>query len=149
MNTVQLSEKRPNPAGGGHSGKVRARALEHLDAGWSVYATARLMRAEGMPVAQSTLKRWADPKFHRAEIERAARNGRRRRAVSRQPARSYTDEFKVERMRELRERNLSLLAIGQVAAVWWGEELTDEAVGRILGSTDGRRAYRKAGKAAA
>lgn len=101
------------------------------------------MRREGMPVAQSTLKRWADPEFHRAEIERAARNGRQRRATNRRPAACYTEEFKVERMRELRDRGLSFAAIGQVAAVWWGDELPDDAVSRILGSIDGRRAYRK------
>lgn len=138
-----------NPAGRGHDGKTRARAIELVDAGWSVYRTVRIMRKEGLYVTDGTVKRWVDPKFNELEIERVTRNGRKRRASSRQPARGYTDDFKLERMRELRERGLSFLAIGQVAAVWWGEELSDEVVSRVLGATDARRAYRKVRKIAA
>jgi hypothetical protein len=44
------------------------------------------------------------------------------------------------RMRELRERGVSLQAIAHVAAVFWGEDLTEE---QVRGRLEGRRAYKK------
>lgn len=127
------TQPRKNPAGGGHSRRVQARALEHIEAGWSFYKTAKLMASEGTPVAVSTIKRWADPSFHRAEIERAARRTRQHRAVNRKPAQCYTAEFKLERMRELRIAGLSYTAISVVAQIWWGGELTAAQVTNRLG----------------
>ena len=133
-----------NPAGRGHDGRTRARAVELVAAGWSVYRTVRLMRAEGLYVTENTVKRWTDPDFNRREIERVTRSARKRRASGRQPAQCHTNDFKLERMRELRDRGLSYHAIGQVAAVWWGEELSDDQVTAWLGRGERRRAYRKA-----
>jgi hypothetical protein len=117
--------------------------VELVEAGWSVYRTVRLMRAEGLPVTDGTVRRWTDPEFNRREIERVTRNARKRRASDREPAQCHTDDFKLERMRELRDRDLSYHAIGQVAAVWWGEEMTVEQVSAWLGCGERRRAYRK------
>ncbi len=132
-----------NPAGRGHSAQVVKRARELREAGWSLRDTARIMRKEGMPVATSTIFRWSNPKGHRKELERAARNNRRRRAVNRVRPVRYTAEWKVERMRELFLRGVSLRAIGQVAACWWGEELTENQVRTRLGLRAGVRSERK------
>lgn len=122
-----------NPGGRGHSAQVVKRARELREAGWSLRDTSRIMTREGMPVATSTVFRWSNPEGHRKELERAARNARKRRAVGRHPARGYTEEFKLERMRELFLRGVSARAIGQVAACWWGEELSADQVRSRLG----------------
>ena len=98
-----------------------------------------------------TVKGWVDASFaeRRRRIIRQTNRMYRLRRDGRRPIRQVSDDWKLARMRELRERDLSFFAIGQVAAVWWGDELTDEAVSRILGAPDARRAYRKAGKVAA
>jgi hypothetical protein len=129
-----------SPGGRGHSAQVVKRARELREAGWSLRDTARIMRGEGMPVATSTIFRWSNPKGHRKEVDRAARNMRRRRAAERRPSVGYTIEFKLERMIELRERGVSHAAIGQVAAVWWGEELTGP---QVRGRLAGKRKYER------
>jgi hypothetical protein len=121
-----------SPGGRGHSAKVVKRARELRAAGWSLRDTARIMTSEGMPVATSTVYRWSNAKGYQKELERAAHNGRLRRAVNRRPSRGYTLEFKVERMRELAERDVSARAIGQVTKVWFGEELSERAVRKRL-----------------
>ena len=122
-----------SPGGRGHDAKVRLRALELLEAGWSVRKASVLLAKEGTPVATSTLLRWRDPKVHEREVARARRRLSLERARSRVPATGYTVEFRLERMRELHGRGVSARAIGQVMAVWFGEELSADQVRRRLG----------------
>lgn len=135
-----------------YPGRVVARAREHFKAEWGVEEIRRLLEREfGRRPSWHTVKGWVDPRFaeRRRTIIRKTNRAYRLRRDGRRPVRQVSDEWKLARMRELRDRDLSFLAIAQVAAVWWGDELTDEAVSRVLGATDARRAYRKAGKAAA
>lgn len=123
-----------NPGGRGHSKAVRMRALALIKAGWSNKRTSEIMAKEGTPVSTSTVQRWRNPDTHEKEIARASRSAARKRAAApRTPATNYSPEFKVARMRELYERGVKLREIGQVSAVWFGEELTPAAVRHRIG----------------
>ena len=121
-----------SPGGRGHNAKVRLRALALREAGWSLRRTSEILRSEDMPVATSTILRWENPKVHEREVRRAAKRVAKIRAENRPPARGYTVEFRTARMRELYDRGVSLRGIGQVCAVWFGEELSEpQVLGRL------------------
>jgi hypothetical protein len=125
---------------------VVTRAREHVAAGWSAYKTCRLLEQEfGVRPNLTTVRTWTDPEYAERFAEKNRRTARRSwtRTVGRKPHARTSAEWRLARMRELRDCGLSFHAIGQVAGVWWGEELSDDQVSKILGSLDARRAYRK------
>jgi hypothetical protein len=112
---------------------VRARELH--TAGWKPGEIRRLIEREfGRRPAWRTVQGWVDEDAaermrggtRKAQRARLGRLGRR-------PFRAISEELQIERMQALYDRGLSLKAIGQVAAVWWGEELSAERVKTRLG----------------
>ncbi len=125
---------RINPGAKGHSVKVRMRALQLVEAGWVPQRASELLANEGIHVAPSTIARWSKPNERHERAERTRRRRAARAKTGRRTITRVSDDWKLERMVELRERGISCAAIGQVALVWWGEELTEAQVrGRLAG----------------
>lgn len=119
-----------------HNAKLVGRAQEHREAGWSLSRTADLLGEEfGVRPATTTVLRWTDEKYAvRARAKDTVRARlRHRKQNPPRPDRRLSAELRLERMRELRLRSVSCRAIGQVAAVWWGDELSAGQVRRLLG----------------
>ena len=126
--------------------QLAVRAREHFEAGWKLSEIVRLIEREyGRRPNWRTVKSWVDPEWadRQKEKMRPVERRRRERHGERRPRTDLSDEFKLARMRDLRDRGISYHAIGQVAAVWWGEELNVEQVSSWLGRGERRRAYRK------
>jgi hypothetical protein len=119
--------------------RVKMRAIEHRRAGWTLEATIDLLEREfGHRPVQSTLSRWCDDAQH--ELDRAANT---RRAAVRRAAASggrlrlpRTDEFKLARMRGLRDAGLKDTQIAVVMAFDFGDAMSRDSVARAL--EDGR-----------
>jgi hypothetical protein len=109
-----------------------ARALALRAGGWSLVEIRRLLTSEfGVSPSRNTILTWVSSEY--AERKRARD---RRDKLRAEPSRPYkvTAERMLMRMHELRERGLSFRAIGQVTAVWFGEELTrDQVESRLAG----------------
>jgi hypothetical protein len=123
------------------------RAREHVEAGWSLRETEKLLLKEfGRAPTSSTIHTWTNPgTYERARDSYRPRE--RSRKVQRVPSkpRRTTPERAVDRMREMYLRGLSLRAIGQVTAVFFGEELTEAQVKSRLGLRSGEVAARRSG----
>jgi hypothetical protein len=128
-----------------YTSDVVARAREHHAAGWKPSEIRRLIESEvGQRPDWATVKAWVDPKAAEKRRQRTRKSQRAlnaRRGI--RPFRAITPELRIERMRAMRDRGLSHFAIGQVAAVWWGDEMSDETVSKMLGGRPSRRVYRK------
>ena len=125
--------------------EVIDRAREHVEHGWSLEDTRRLLRKEfRQEPSKSTIQAWVSP-----DVVARARDRYRPREravkVSRSPnkPRSVTPERALERMRAMYHRGVSLKAIGQVAACWWGEELDAKEVKSRLGLRSGEVVHRR------
>lgn len=120
-----------------YTAAVVARARVLADAGWSVQRVRRLLAKEFGTSVPSwvTVKEWVDEDY--AERKRAACRARQRdyaiRKRGRSPLRAISPELALDRMREMYRRGVSLRAIGQVAEMWWGEELSADQVRSRLG----------------
>ncbi|MCW3018553.1 MAG: hypothetical protein JWN10_861 [Solirubrobacterales bacterium] len=125
----------------------RARALS--EATWTYAQIQSLIEREfGVLPAVKTIERWC---LQTIKPEVAAKRQvyardweRTRRARNRRVDRDRSPVWKRERMREMFDRGISVRAIGQVAAVWWGEELSEGAVRRALGLKVGEVVERRA-----
>jgi hypothetical protein len=113
-----------------YSSKVVARARELHDAGWSL-GKIRILLAEelGCAPGRSTLHSWLNPaSLERSRTHYRPRERARKVATAPQAPRAVTPERALERMRLLRERGCSYKAIALVAAVWWGEIVSEDTV---------------------
>jgi hypothetical protein len=117
-----------------YSVTVMVRARELREAGWEYREIPAIVGRElGIEPNLKTIERWCRPAKREAKDLRRRRDwARRKRASQRQPRTDLTPEMKLTIMQELDSRGLSARAIGQVAAVWWGEELSDRQVHRQL-----------------
>lgn len=116
---------------------VRARAL--ADAGWSVQAIRGMLQREfGRRPAEQTVRGWLSEDYA-AKRRKLVRSARRRARGLPAPLR-ISDDLKAERMAALLERGIPPKGIGQVSAVFWGEELTGGQVKERLRLNTGRRA---------
>lgn len=118
-----------------YDSKIVHRAQQHYAAGWKLSEITRLIEREyGRKPHWRTVKAWVSPEWHQKQRERM--RAIERRSHSRRVGRKFrevSDEWKVARMQELYGRGVGLRAIGQVAAVWWDEELSESQVLRRLG----------------
>lgn len=132
-----------------YSSRVIVRAQKLSEAGWGRSKIAKLLLQEfGVEPSERSIQTWCAQRG-RTDEERQRDRVRHRRLYRERhprPLPNVSEDWKLERMREMFERNLSTRAIGQVAAVWWGEELTGAEVQRRLGIRDGelRQARRAA-----
>lgn len=120
-----------------YSMKVVKRARELYAAGWKPPRISGFLRREfGVGPSPQTIRLWCS-KPATEETRRAERARRRREWRTKNPRRVHSrlsDDWKLERMVELRDRGLSFTAISHVADVWWGESLTEAQVrGRLAG----------------
>jgi hypothetical protein len=119
--------------------RMKMRAIEHRRAGWKMEEIIDLLEREfGHRPVQSTLSRWCDDAQH--ELDRAANT---RRAAAKRAAESggrlrlpRTDEFKLARMRGLRDAGLKDTQIAVVMAFDFGDGMSRDSVARAL--EDGR-----------
>lgn len=124
-----------------YTSQMVERARAHHACKWSVEDIRRLLQREfGQQPSWHTVKRWIDPKF--AEKARAATNNYRLGYIARdhgpgRPNVRMSPQLRDARMLALYRRGVSLKAIGQVAAIWWGEELTQAQVKARLGLKSG------------
>lgn len=85
---------------------------------------------------------WVNPEVPAALRIAGHRRRNRNRLATEPPApRRVSPERMLVRMRELRARGLSFRAIGQVTAVWFGEELS---CGEVESRLAGKRTYARA-----
>lgn len=119
--------------------QVVKRACEHREHGWSLGKISELLSDElGVKPSPTTILAWVDPEYRRRSLEKQRPGTRTRRLREQPPApRKVGPERASARMAELHRRGLGLRAIGQVAAVWWGEELTADQVRDRLGIESG------------
>jgi hypothetical protein len=120
--------------------RVMLRARELALADWSAPRIAKIIGQEtGMRPSPATVRTWLSSPVRTEEQRVSDRASHRERYRQRnavvQPR--VSDDWKVEQMRALFLRNVSIRAIGQVAAVWWGEELSAEQVRTKLGINEG------------
>ena len=122
----------------------RAQALR--EAAWTYPQIQTLLQKErGEAPSIKTIERWclagtetgAKREEYLRDWARAKRARNRVQRIDRSP------QWKLERMRELYARGLSLKAIGQVSAVWFGEELTVTEVKSRLGLRSGEVVHRR------
>jgi hypothetical protein len=120
---------------------VRARELH--GSGWSYRKIAELIyRETSHRPAATTVALWCySESRRRSSLDAQNHKGAVRRATKRRINRRLTPEWKLERMRELRDAGLSFDAIGRVSGVWWGESFSDEQVARRIGGTARKRKY--------
>lgn len=118
---------------------VVARVRELHGAGWTPTEIRRLVSKEfpGCSPTVKTIRRWFDPAYDRSQAETTERKNKDRQL-----------KYRTRKMRELYLRGVSLRSIGQVTAMWWGDELSAHQVRSRLGlkagdvarSLEGRRA---------
>jgi hypothetical protein len=118
------------------------RASELREAGWSFRRIAALIEREtGFRPAATTVQLWCSPDAYQDRLRRMRKRcDARRKALQHKPLVRTSSEWRLARMHELADRGVSARAIGQVAAVWFGEELTEHQVRRRLGLTNERSA---------
>lgn len=110
-----------------YSAKVAVRARELRAAGWQITRIQDFLEAEhGVRPSTTTVMVWVDERF--ASKRRRTQARRMRRAHVRTPRTAFSEDWQVDRMRELHDRGLSYGAIAVVAAVWWGRQLTEYQV---------------------
>lgn len=125
--------------------KVMLRARELREAEWTFRDIARIIEREyGFRPSPNTVSVWCSSEDEVAKIREASRQScARRRAAGLRPRTDRSPEWKLTRMGELRDQDLSFEAIGKVAGVWWGEPLSGEQVARRLGGKAGKRKYER------
>ena len=125
-----------------YTGEHVERAKEHSEAGWPLSKIVELLEDEfGVSPCHATVLLWVNPDYAKKFAERNRERMRKRWQREHPPKpQKISAELALKRMQELHARGVSPRAIGQVAALWWGEEMTDDQVRSRLG---GRRAYRK------
>jgi hypothetical protein len=132
--------------------KIMLRARELKLAGWKPGKIADIIQREtGMRPSPGSIRAWCEAGGRTNEQRRHDRE-RHRAAYRRRNPRKHprvSEDWKLERLRELRAAGLSHWAIGEVAGVWWGEPMSDERVARALGETQVRRRGAVAGRARA
>jgi hypothetical protein len=114
-----------------------------IEAGWVPHRAAALLAREGIHVAPSTLARWSKPSERQERAERARKRREWRAKHGRRTLTRVSDDWKLERMRELHDQRLSFEAIGRVAGVWWGEPLSEVQVAKRLRRKPTRRKYER------
>lgn len=117
--------------------KMVTRARELRGAHWTCEEVANLLEREfGHRPVQSTISRWSDPRQQRTDAASNQRRSARQRAEEsggRFRALPQTPEFKLARMRGLRdEAGLKLRQIARVMAFDFGDEMTASTVARVL-----------------
>src|SRR4051794_31720673 len=110
---------------------VRARELR--DAGWALRQTAAMLE-EGTGVAPSTqtVLYWTDPAWTE-RLLRGRRQDAARVAAARPMFRDRRPEFKLERVRALHARKISMRAIAQLLELDFGDVLSEAQVRHALG----------------
>jgi hypothetical protein len=109
---------------------TRARVLK--EAGWSLRKIAELIEKEtGQRPAATTVALWCypEPRYDARRIYLNGKHAKRRRR--------NTMIRRTEKMRELYLRGVGLRAIGQVSALLWDEELSEDQVRTRLGLRKG------------
>jgi hypothetical protein len=104
-------------------------------AGWTAPKVADFLQREfGIRPSPSIVRSWCKPASEEAMVQDRERH---RRAYARRRKRTVSprlsEDWKIEQMRAMYLRGVSLRAIGQVSAVWWDEEQTERKVRRRLG----------------
>jgi len=127
-----------------YSARMIGKAREHHQAGWTVEEIRGLLAREfGRAPHWATVRCWVDPAY--AEKRRANTRKQQRKLNAKRgakPTRGVSPERSLARMQQLQEAGLSCLAIAQVAAIWWGEVVSEGTVRDRLGGSV-RRSYRK------
>lgn len=105
---------------------ARVRVLH--EAGWTPTEIRRLVSKDfpGCSPTVKTIRRWIDPAYDRSQAEITERKNRDRQL-----------KYRTQKMRELYLRGVSLRSIGQVTAMWWGDELSADQVRSRLGLKSG------------
>lgn len=112
--------------------EVVDRAREHVEAGWSVKDTCKLLGKEyGYEPHWATVRGWTDPEYAERRRMKDRKNGRRYKARKRK-TRNLSPELRLERMCQLREAGLSFRGIGVVSRVLWAIPLSEEQVRAML-----------------
>ncbi len=128
-----------------YSMRIVKRARELYEAGWKAPQISGFLLTEfGVKPSPQTIRLWCKPATE--EVRRAERARRRREWRATHPRCVQTrlsEDWKLERMEELRDVGLAFGAIGRVAGVWWGEPLSGEQVARRIGGTAGKREYER------
>jgi hypothetical protein len=115
-----------------HPMTVVTRARQLVAAGWTAEGAARLLAREGVTVDARSVRRWTDRRVQAAmelaEHDRTARKARQAGAGPMGP-RHATPEYKLARMRALRERaGLKDAQIARVMTFDFGDVLSREMV---------------------
>lgn len=127
---------------------VEARRLH--EAGWSIYAVAKLLRRRGISVDETTIAEWVDPKLAERRRDEQAR---RFRALSARRSRGRlgagpprSGEFRLERMKSLRALGVSYSDIAKTMSFDFPDEpITEDKVRHALRTDTIPRAYRGVG----
>jgi hypothetical protein len=145
-----VAQEKPVASGSGNARRysmvVVARAREHVEGGWSSYKTSQLLEQEfGVRPHLTTVRTWTDEKYAKAFAKKNRRNSRRShdRRVGRKALTRVSAEWKLARMREMHDAQLSFEAIGVVAGLWWGEPLDAKTVARRLRRKPSKRPYHR------
>lgn len=109
--------------------KAVMRARELHGAGWSISKITVLLEREfGRRPGRPTVRSWVDQEWAEHARRRRLADPDKRLRWTPSPRTNASPQWKLARMRELRERGLSYLAIAAVAEVWWGEATTGPTV---------------------
>ncbi len=116
-----------------HPMTVVTQARRYAEAGWKPMEIVRFLADDGIVVSLRSVIRWTNPDVVRADLRHSI--ARRRRDATRRSGRlamhitNPTPEFKLTRMRALRELPVSYTAIAKVMAFDFGDTwLTDDKV---------------------
>lgn len=129
-----------------HTSETVAAARRLHSGGWSIYGIAKLMRRQGTSVDETTIAEWVDPQLaERRRLLQARRyriNSARKTQGRLGAGPSRSPEFRLERMRNLRELGVSFNAIAKVMTFDFpGEPITEDQARHALRNNEPPRPY--------
>jgi hypothetical protein len=112
--------------------KVLVRARELRDAGWTIARIQDFLEREhGVRPSITTVLVWVDDSF--AANRRRTQRRRMRRTHVRRPRLAVSEDWQIDRMRELHEAGFTYREVAVIARIWWGRELEEHQVRYRLG----------------
>ena len=114
--------------------------------GWSIYAIHQYFNRRGLPVAESTVRRWAKPDYEQRESARVRRNSREqwgRLTDGRLGRRDNTPQFKLARAQALRDCGVPVGSIAKVMEFDFGDGLSEHQWRHILNRGAFPRSYER------
>lgn len=113
-----------------------ARRLAELG-GWSAYKIAKILTGRGIPVSESTVRRWIDERASELDRGRGRARMRRQRVAERAGKGCWfrpdaTVEYRMARLASLAATGVSVAAVAKVMTVDFGDPLTEKEVRQVL-----------------